>query len=156
MDFLRSWGFLGQDLCPILEVLWLTTRYVLFKLPLLTLVAANSAEFHSNTVPPQKEVLRLYTFRKWYHVPHLAHGQVYHTPLFLAVRILIFCLSQIDRFFGWFSRRPDVPSCADFEEFASCQVRFPITTQASLYQEEGLNKVPRWLIRLHALESELS
>lgn len=50
MAFLRSWGFLGQDLCLILEISWATIRCVLSELPLCFLWLQIPAEFHSKTV----------------------------------------------------------------------------------------------------------
>ena len=91
MDFLRSWGFLGQHLCLILEIFCPTERCVMFELQLCFLWLQISAEFHNKNSPSQEEGLKFHAFQKQHHRLHSAHGQIYPMAPLSAVRSLRFC-----------------------------------------------------------------
>ena len=70
MDCLRSWGFLGQDLCLILETFCPTERCVLFDVPFSLLMVANPSWLHSKSSPPQEADESFRTSQKWHRRPH--------------------------------------------------------------------------------------
>lgn len=135
----KKLGIPGPRPMPYFGSILAYRKVCVVKLPLLILVVANLSWVSRNTVPPQKEVTGF--ILQWYHVPHLSHGQVCHTPLFLAWGSSRFCLSRIDRFFGWFSRGLYVPSCAGLRRV--CILPGEVShedTGFTVLGEGGLNK----------------